>query len=322
VREIAIAEIEGTRARLEKEPPMLRIALILAVIGFALPAIAQDRGAQLPENTIDCNQFEKTGFQEWMEVGTAVFDLGKVKDINLTNQPITPGFFKFGGIDVYPVLDQKCGVVTKVASNSTAQAPITLEQGTVPKAELEQDKSSSASAQIPAQSNLNELVPPSEDKIVNSQPESMPCGERKSVYVADGFTETAGGKTIVEIVFKNKMDGEENSEFIIREYKNNDVEWAYKGKNRQGRFIFTKVTSRQRNNLGFIFTSMRFEKQESVGLVPIFVKPNRFGKGEAILYVSGLRELFASKENIRRFKFEGKRPSESLPETFYFDRCE
>ena len=55
---------------------MLRTAAILIVTGFTLPAIAQDKGPQLPKNSIDCTQFKKTGPKEWIEVGTAVFDLG------------------------------------------------------------------------------------------------------------------------------------------------------------------------------------------------------------------------------------------------------
>ena len=146
--------MEGLRAREQQEPPMFgTAAMLISVISFAIPAIAQDKELRLPENTIDCNQFKKTGPQEWIEVGTAVFNLGKIKDIHLTDQPVTPGFFKFGGIDVYPVLDQKCGVFALErlaqgpASNTTAQASITLEQAPVPKTELEQDKSASTSNQ-------------------------------------------------------------------------------------------------------------------------------------------------------------------------------
>ncbi|MGA9265471.1 MAG: hypothetical protein WBV79_03330, partial [Rhodomicrobium sp.] len=71
---------------------MLRQALIfISAIGFSAPAIAQDKETTLPKNTIDCRQFKKTGAQQWMEVGTAVFDLGDTADINLTDQPVTPG---------------------------------------------------------------------------------------------------------------------------------------------------------------------------------------------------------------------------------------
>ncbi len=83
--------------------------IFITAIGFAAPAAAQDNSPRLPQNTIDCKQFKKTGLQEWSEVGTAVFDLADVPDINLTGQPVTPRSFKFGGVDLYPVLEEKCG---------------------------------------------------------------------------------------------------------------------------------------------------------------------------------------------------------------------
>jgi tetratricopeptide (TPR) repeat protein len=89
---------------------MIRPVLIfILVFGFAMAAAAQNKESRLPENTIACEQFKKTGPQEWIEVGTAVFDLGKITDINLTNQPVKPRSFKFGGLDLYPVLEEKCG---------------------------------------------------------------------------------------------------------------------------------------------------------------------------------------------------------------------
>jgi hypothetical protein len=57
-------------------------------------------------------------------------------------------------------------------------------------------------------------------------------------------------------------------------------------------------------------------------LEPHYIKPNRDGTGEPILYVAGLHKLSASKKNGRAAKIEGKRPPEVLPEVFYFDRCE
>jgi tetratricopeptide (TPR) repeat protein len=89
---------------------MARPVLIFTLaIGFAMTAAAQNKESRLPENTIDCKQFKKTSPQEWVEVETAVFDLGKITDINLTNQPVKPRSFKFGGIDLYSVLEEKCG---------------------------------------------------------------------------------------------------------------------------------------------------------------------------------------------------------------------
>lgn len=102
---------------------MFRNALILiSAIGLAMPAAAQDKGSKLPENTIDCRQFKKSGPQEWIEVGTAVFDLGQITDINLTAQPVRPRSFKFGGIDLYPVLEGKCGAAAYFNQGKTDQA--------------------------------------------------------------------------------------------------------------------------------------------------------------------------------------------------------
>jgi tetratricopeptide (TPR) repeat protein len=94
----------------------MRPALIfILATGFIASGAAQNKEARLPENTIDCKQFKKTGSEEWIEVETAVFDLGNIKDINLTNQPVKPRSFKFGGIDLYPVLEGKCGAAVYFA---------------------------------------------------------------------------------------------------------------------------------------------------------------------------------------------------------------
>lgn len=309
---------------------MLRTAAILFVTSFALPAIAQDAAPQLPKNSIDCNQFKKTGPKEWIEVGTAVFDLGATKDINLTDQPVTPGYFRFSGIDVYPVLEQKCGVP---AEEAPAQAPAqeapakgaepnpapvaTLAQQTVsPKAAPEQNNSSPAPAEAPARSAAADPAPAPEGKTAKPQQETAACGDRKSVYAADGLKGAA-----VEIAFQNTAGVEKRngpaSEFIIRQYKNKEAEWTYKGKLRRGRFIFTPIPFRER---GFLQASI--SRQAPVILAASFIKPNRDGKGEPILYLRGLGTLFASKGAIRRFGIEGKAPGELLPEAFYFDRCE
>jgi hypothetical protein len=289
---------------------MLRTeAILIAAIGFALPASAQNREVQLAENTIDCRQFKKTGPQEWIEVGVAVFDLGRIKDIHLTDQPVTPGFFKFGGVDVYPVLEQKCGAA---ASFNVAQT--------------ESASDNAVTDYKPPQATINALVPMPENEIVKSQSESTSCGDRKSVYVADGLTEAEGVRDLIEVVFNKNIDDAERSglasDFIISGYKNNKIEWVYRGKQVRDRFTFTPVqVKRERTFLQSIFAPVRVRRQIPVILAIDYIKPNRNGTGDAILYVSGLRTLFASKES-HRFKFEGKRPSEALPEAFYFDRCE
>jgi hypothetical protein len=341
-----------------EEPLMLRTAAILIVAGFALPAIAEDKAAQLPRNSIDCNQFKKTGPKEWMEVGTAVFGLGSVNDINLTNQPVTPGYFKFGGFDVYPVLEQKCGAPAQEAPAQPAAAQpaaakdaepgkpssTELSQQTVsPKAGPDHVPAAAAKDAEPGKPSLTELsqqtvspkvgpddvpaaaalppaapasvdpIPAPEGKIAENQQDKS-CGERKSVYIADG--PEAGA---VEIAFQNKNVSSPDSEFLIRQLKGNEPGWVYKGKYRHGRFLFVLKPIRER---GFMRATISFARQDSEALVSAFIKPNRNGTGEPILYLSGLQALFASKETIRRLKIEGKSPAGLLPETFYFDRCE
>jgi hypothetical protein len=358
-------------------------AIFISIIGFVIPAIAQEKEQRLPENTIDCRQFKKTGPQEWSEVGTPVFDLGAIKDINLTGQPVTPRYFKFGGIDLYTVIEQKCGagayfyranaaqakgdyesaiaeyneglrrdpnlagaaiqrvfalqrLAKRPAPDMAAQAPVALEQAAAaPKKEPEQDKSASAtnqpapqeqaSDQPAPQEPVNKAVPTKENEIVFLG--SAPCGDRKSVYIADGLGDPEGGRGMIEIVYNNNLDDEgrtsPQSEFVIREYRGDKLEWSYTGKNARGRFMFTPVPIKQGQNFdGYMLTTqVHYTRPRPVVLTLNYVKPNRNGTGEPILYIAGLRTLF-SKENPYRFKFEGKRPLEYLPEAFYFDRCE
>src|SRR6516164_4961129 len=162
---------------------MLRQALIfISAIGFSAPAIAQDKETTLPKNTIDCRQFKKTGPQQWMEVGTAVFDLGDITDINLTDQPITPGYFKFGGIELYPVLEAKCGAP---ASNIAAAPQATLVAGgATPKEELAPNREAPKAAQIPEQTAQDGGAPIAENNDDNliSQSENKPCPANRLVY--------------------------------------------------------------------------------------------------------------------------------------------
>jgi hypothetical protein len=301
---------------------MLRIAAIIFILSSSLSAIAQDRPPQLPENTIDCAQFRKTGSKEWTEVDTAIFNLGGVRDIHLTNQPVTPGFFRFGGIDVYPVLEQKCGALAiGTPSESTVLATVTSSGERAPpaKTELQQD-APPASTQAPAQTL--KIATQAEDKSPKSKPVTAQCGDGKAVYAADSLTDGAGEKPVIEIAFQNKI-GEGNSDFELKNQRGSEVLWAYKGKIRRGRFTFNTVPAERRaDDRLFMSTSMSLNRQETTALTPIFIKPSRSGAGEPILYLNGLRTIFASKESVRRFKFEGKPASEPLPEVYYLDRCE
>jgi hypothetical protein len=295
---------------------MLRQALIfISAIGFSMPAVAQDKETTLPKNTIDCRQFKKTGPQQWIEMGTAVFDLGEIRDINLTDQPVTPGYFKFGGIELYPVLEAKCGAP---ALNVAAAPQVTSTAGgAIPKEALAPSQDAPKAAQISEQTAKDLAVPASEHKDANlkSQSENSPCPANKLVYAANGVGDTEGGASVIELVFESKhkedLETAANSEFEIREYRNNQIERTYKGK------FLQKVNS---SRFDFPFLQSRMRRPAS--LEPHYIKPNRDGTGEPILYVAGLHKLFASKKTGRASKSEGKRATEVLPEVFYFDRCE
>jgi hypothetical protein len=310
---------------------LVKATVFLFLISFALPAAAQEKVAKIPKNTIDCTQFRKTGPQEWVENGTAVFNLGSIDDINLTNQPVTPGYFKFDGIDLFPVLEQKCSAAAggetapagttalAVGAQSASLKPETEPQAaapaSAPKLERAQEKAVAREGRKAAAADEAPSVRAA--KISETEAEQK-CPDRKSVYAANSFED----KSVIEIALDTKANGG-GGDFILRENMGGDVQWAFSGRMRQGRFIFAAIPYREVYNQGrFAFASVPPQRNESISLPSSFVRPNRDGSGEAILTINGLRTIFASKEDSRRFKFEGKRPVKLLPEAFYFDRCE
>jgi hypothetical protein len=153
------------------------------------------------------------------------------------------------------------------------------------------------------------------DDNLKSQSENKPCPANRLVYAANGIGDAEGAASVIEIVFESKhkedLETAASSEFEIREYRNNQIERTYKGK------FLQKV-----NYSRFDFPFFQSRTRRPVSLEPHYIKPNRDGTGEPILYVAGLHKLFASKKTGRASKSEGKRPTEALPEVFYFDRCE
>jgi hypothetical protein len=292
-----------------------QVLIVISAIGFCMPAVAQDKASALPPNTIDCKQFKRTGPQEWIEVGTAVFDLGQISDIHLTDQPVTPGYFKFGGIDLYPVLEGKCG--DHASDTAPVPQPALMAVGPILKEGLNPSRDAAKAGQLPAQPGIDQGAPTSVSR--NADPESEreggSCPSKKLVYAANGPGGVESDASVIELIFesehKEDLETAVNSEFNIREYRNNQVGWTYKG-----RFLQKETSSR------FEFTLFQPRKRRPVRLEPHYIKPNRDGTGEPILYVAGLHKLSASKKNGRAAKIEGKRPPEDLPEVFYFDRCE
>ena len=294
---------------------MLRqILIFISAIGFWMPAVAQDKVSALPKNTVDCKQFRKTGPKEWIEVGTAVFDLGAIKDINLTDQPVTPGYFKFGGIDLYPVLEGKCGIP---ASPAPAPQPALMAAGPILKDEAGPSRAAATAGYLPPQARKDQGAPTlaSRKADLESERESGSCPSKKLVYAASGSGGIESDASVIELVFesehKEDLETAVNSEFEIREYRNDLLGWTYKGK-----FLQKEAPSR----FGFLLFGPR--RRRHALLEPHYIKPNRDGTGEPILYVAGLHKLSASRKNGRAARIEGKRPPDVLPEVFYFDRCE
>jgi hypothetical protein len=294
---------------------MFRQALIIiSAVGFSMPAVAQDKVSALPKNTIDCKQFKRTGPKEWIEVGTAVFDLGGIKDINLTDQPVTPGYFKFGGIDLYPVLEGKCDVP---ASPAPVPQPALMAAGPILKEEAGPSRDAATAGYLPAQSGKDQGAPTlaSRKADLESERESGSCPSKKLVYVASGPGGVQSDASVIELIFesdhKEDLETAVNSDFEIREYRNDLLGWTYKGK-----FLQKEAPSR------FGFPLFEPRRRRHALLEPHYIKPNRDGTGEPILYVAGLHKLAASRKNGRAARIEGKRPPDVLPEVFYFDRCE
>ena len=286
-----------------------QVLIFISAVGFSMPVVAQDKAPPLPKNTVDCKQFKKTGPKEWIEVGTAVFDLGEIQDINLTDQPVTPGYFKFGGIDLYPVLEGKCSVP---ASPAPAPQPALMAAGPILKEEADPSRD-----YLPPQPGKDQGAPTlaSRKADLESERESGSCPSKKLVYAASGPGGIESDASVIELVFesehKEDLETAVNSEFEIREYRNDLLGWTYKGK-----FLQKEAPSR------FGFPLFEPRRRRHALLEPHYIKPNRHGMGEPILYVAGLHKLSASKKNGRAAKIEGKRPPEVLPEVFYFDRCE
>ena len=265
-----------------------QILIFISAIGFWMPAVAQDKVSVLPKNTVDCKQFKRTGPKEWIEVGTAVFDLGEIKDINLTDQPVTPGYFKFGGIDLYPVLEGKCS--DHASNTAPVPQPALMAAGPIQKEELDPSRDAAKAGQLPAQPGKDQGAPTSVSRKADleSERESGSCPSKKLVYAANGPGGIESDASVIELVFesehKEDLETAVNSEFEIREYRNDLLGWTYKGK-----FLQKEAPSR------FGFPLFQPRRRRNPLLEPHYIKPNRDGTGEPILYVAGLHKLSASK---------------------------
>lgn len=82
----------------------LPLAICASLAATVLPALA----AAPPPVKLDCKQFSKVGPNEWEEKGTASFAIGNAKQ-TLTKTPINPKSQISNGVDLFAVLEEKCG---------------------------------------------------------------------------------------------------------------------------------------------------------------------------------------------------------------------
>jgi hypothetical protein len=104
----------GGRYRLRPSIPRgcrtwpVSIALV-SMLYFLSPAIAQVSQPELPPNTLRCEGFKKTSDGTWYAEKSAPFDIGDTNEVTVERQVIGPGSHKIGGIDLYVLLERKCG---------------------------------------------------------------------------------------------------------------------------------------------------------------------------------------------------------------------
>jgi hypothetical protein len=81
-----------------------------ALLTGGLPLLAQD--SPIPPNTIPCDAFAKKGEGIWFAKRPVTFDIGNAKNLTLDDGEIKPRSQNLGGIDLYVLLEAKCGKTT------------------------------------------------------------------------------------------------------------------------------------------------------------------------------------------------------------------
>jgi hypothetical protein len=76
---------------------------------FGLGVMARAEDTPLPPNTLPCDAFMKKSDGTWFAKRPVTFDVGNAKNLNLDGGAITPKSQMFGGVDLYVLLDAKCG---------------------------------------------------------------------------------------------------------------------------------------------------------------------------------------------------------------------
>jgi hypothetical protein len=90
---------------------MVRLALISGIAAFC--NISAKAGTVTPNN-IDCSEWQKEQDGTWTQHqnGKPV-SFGSTTDLHIAGAPVNPGAFRFNGIDLFEVLNAKCGKAVK-----------------------------------------------------------------------------------------------------------------------------------------------------------------------------------------------------------------
>jgi hypothetical protein len=88
-----------------------RIQVVAGVLAASLTWASRSEAQDmpLPPNTLPCDAFMKKSDGTWFATRPVTFDIGNVKNFNLDGGAITPKSQNLGGVDLYVLLDAKCG---------------------------------------------------------------------------------------------------------------------------------------------------------------------------------------------------------------------
>lgn len=86
----------------------------LALSGFAVAvfsaAFVVEATAAFPANTLSCDGFMKRADGTWAaRPGIRSFDIGEARGVTVSNIVIPPGLMVIQGVDVWELLNAKCG---------------------------------------------------------------------------------------------------------------------------------------------------------------------------------------------------------------------
>ena len=88
-----------------------RVLILAGLVGLSMISVmsARSEDSPLPPNTLPCDAFTKKSDGTWFATRPVTFDVGNAKNLNLDGGAITPKSQVLGGVDLYVLLDAKCG---------------------------------------------------------------------------------------------------------------------------------------------------------------------------------------------------------------------